>query len=879
MIRLGFIYQYNMAKEDYSARLYAAVETYYSYNPDTLMPMLMVALAVQGKLNVVTNHSDRSVSLCELNLKEIVRYDWVQLDRSLKSKVNEAIRNGHDTICVEGFIDDSLLGIYKIFHQYDTFTVDEEYHHRIGILYQHSRNQASERAHRHYATVCLAERLIKTPLDWLKANFLDVSNRMLVKSGLQPERPRLEVARALSALLEYDGKGRVYNPFAGCAIAAAAINAGANMHADGNVNDKLFAVARLLNYGMSGTYENFRQRDSEKWTDEGRFDYIVSTYRGYVNGQSAFDFCLSKCFDTLTSDGKFAGIIAPKDIFEKQSEEFKEALRRDWVETIVLLPFAEVAVLVNANKDKSLKSKILFYDLTHPLLRNRPIDYILKEDFYAEVLRVRDVRKKGFLRNLIVPEYGEREGFDIIRLGDLVKKLRRKTYSIENLSNNKRVLATIDRSQPYDKYSSPWMQGIKKEPQVTLFAPVYHLKNNSLIVNVKGELEPRLFDACGGAAYFDGAYAFELKDELSLDYGWFISELNEPYVLRQLHPYGMDRMLPESVTEEQILDLKLYWQRIPDEVDLNAMRSADKLATGYVIVAPTAEYTIHRFLGNGNFGYAYSALKYDKQTGEQYEVVLKELYPHDFFRRDGVRACQISEYDDSEVEDCRNRFIEESKIMRRLGMMEDSHIVPAHECFECEDTNTLYYEMPFYRDGSLKDLQESGFTFTEDMLINRVIKPICKALHVAHKEKVLHLDIKPENILVDDNGEAILIDFGVAKQYDNNDRLVDSGKFTSESVFSAPELKGGNMVKFGRQTDIYGLAASIYYLIARPNVPRPIMDFSDEDLCLREVMGNAGCSLGFMDAVVAGLQFSATSRPANALEFLRLFPGCESVIF
>ena len=81
MIRLGFIYQYNMTKEDYSARLYAAVETYYSYNPDTLMPMLMVALALQGKLNVVTNHSDRSVSLCELNLKEIVRYDWVQLDR------------------------------------------------------------------------------------------------------------------------------------------------------------------------------------------------------------------------------------------------------------------------------------------------------------------------------------------------------------------------------------------------------------------------------------------------------------------------------------------------------------------------------------------------------------------------------------------------------------------------------------------------------------------------------------------------------------------------------------------------------------------------------------------------------------------------------
>ena len=866
-----------MITQNLSLKLHTAVEAYYRYNPDTLMPLLMTALAVQGKLKVSMTHCDDAVAICELSLEEIAGYDWVKLDPALKARVNAALKDGCTTMSVVGIIDESLNDIYEIFHRYDTFTVDEEYHHRIGILYQHSSNLASEQAHRHYATVCLAEALIEVSAEWLKNHFLSVSNHMLVKSGLQPERPRLDVAYALRALLGYSGEGRVYNPFAGCAIAAAAINAGADMYADGNSNDKLFAVARLLNYGMGGTYENYGQRDSTQWTDAGKFEYIVSTYRGYVNGQSAFDFCLSKCFDTLTEDGKFAGIIAPKDIFENQSEVFKEALRRDWVETIVLLPFAEVAVLVNARKDRSLKSKIRFYDLTHPMLRNRPVGQLLEEEFYADILRVADVKKKGYLRSLVVPEFGEREGFEIIKLGDVVKKIRRKTYSLDNLSYRKRVLATIDRTQPYDKYSNPWMQGIVKEPQVSLFAPVCHLKKHSLIVNVKGELEPRLFDADYGSAFFEGAYAFEFKEDCEIDYYWLISELNEQYVLRQLHPYGMDRMLPELVTEDQILGLKLYKAVIRDEDDIEEARNADRLETGFVIDVPSAEYRIHRFLGHGNFGYAYSALKVNRNTGEQCEVVLKEFYPHDYYFRNGVRACLLINDYEALVNDCKARFVEEAKIMRKLGTTPNSHIVPAHECFECEETGTLYYEMPFYRNGSLKDLQGDGFTFTEDMLVNKVIKPICKALHVAHNEKVLHLDIKPENILVDADGEAALIDFCVAKQYDSAGDLVDSGVMKATSMFAPPELANGNMVKFGRQTDIYGLAASIYYLVAAPDVPHPILDFSDEDKDLRDMMDFMGCSQGFIDAVIAGLQFSATSRPANAQAFLRMFPGCEDV--
>lgn len=871
-----------MANSDFSLRLHDSVENYYQYNPDTLMPLLMLALAARDKIKSTTRHIEDALVLCEVSLNEIYRYDWVQLDPSLKKRVRNAISNGDTKISIVADIDDSLIDVYKIFHHYDTFTVNEEYHHRIGILYQHSSNRASDQAHRDYATICLAEEMINAPTEWLSDRFLIIANHMLVKSGLQPERPRLKVAYALCSLLNYDGKGRVYNPFAGCAIAAAALNAGNNMYADGNENDKLFAVARLLNYGIGGSNEHYIQHDSTKWTDAGRFEYVMSTYRGYINGQSAFDFCLSKCFDTLTDNGKFAGIIAPKDIFEKQSEVFKEALRRDWVETIALLPFGEVAVLVNAQKERAMKSRVRFFNLTHPMLRNRPIQSVLEDDDYADILRVSDVKKNGYLRKLIVPEFEEREGYEIVSLGTLVSKIQRKTYSLARTSEEERVLVTINRKMAYNMYEKVWMNGIKKSRISSLFAPAYHLTSDCLITNRHGRLEPRLFDADNGNAFFQDGYAFAICEEI--DHQWLLTQLNEPYVLRQLHPYGMDEMVPEEITEDQILSLRLY-REIEEDFDIDELNctvqedeSADKLPTGYELTGGKSVYTIHRFLGHGSFGYAYSALARNLATGEEKEVVLKEFYPFTDFHREGEDMKAVPNEDtrfDIGVE--RQKFCEEAEIMSKLGNTPDSHIVPAEELFVSDKTGTSYYVMPFYHTGSLEDLQNSGTQFTEEMLVSNVVKPLCKALHIAHRSKVLHLDIKPENILVDDNGEAVLTDFGVAKQYNNEGGIINREGVHGTSAFAAPEMRTrGAMVTFGSEPDIFALSATLYNLATECR-PQPIQYHSDDDQELRFFMQDKGLSERFIEAIVAGLQAAAPARPESAQAFLNLFPGCEDI--
>ena len=851
-----------------------AAEDYYQYNPDTLMPLLMLSLAVNNRLKVKPSAGKDETTFVSMDIGEVMGYDWVKLNDCLKKELKLLLADGNQKISVVGVIPDELKDIYETFNQYDNVTVVQEYHHRKGILKQHSSNWHSERAQRQYASILLAEHLVSISVEWLKDNFLTLANEILEKSGIQPPRPRIKVAQALCALLKVEAPGTVYNPFAGCGLAAAMIGAGIGLIVDGDTNDKLVAAARLLCYGTGNAEADIKKRDSCKWLDGRKADYVISTFLGYVDGKSAFDFCLGKCLEDFRDGGKFAGIAAPKDIFEIQSPEMLEALKRDWVDSIVLLPFGEVAVLVDAKKPAVRRKHVRFYNLTHPLLSNRPIGTILENEEYAEMLKVSDVRRKGFLKTVVLPEIKAKENCEIITLGDIFKKLPRKTWSLAHVPKEERVLAFIDSDTTYDQYQYPLMDGIEKKTVLSLFSPVYKLDSDCLIVNTKGNLEPRVFYANRGKAFFTGGFAFARKDyPEDIKYDWLIQELNEPYVQRQLHPYGLDKMVPEAMTEDQILAVKLSRPIAPDP-------DADKLKSGFQLMSDKTRYTIHKFLGHGNFGYTYSAESENLATGERKEVVLKEFYPYLNFHREGVKAV----LNDPEVSNCidieseKFKFKDEADIMHRLGLVEDSHIVPAYEFFRSEETDTLYYTMPFYSKGSLQDLQNSGFLFSEEMLIKHVVIPMCKALHLAHRNKVLHLDIKPENILVDEFGDAVLIDFGVAKQYDEDGQIINRLGSRCNGIFVPPELEAwGGMVKFGPQADIFGLAATLYYLATENEELHPIMDFSEQDVDIRAILDYYDMSAKFADALVSGMMYSAMSRPKDAQTFLNMFPGCEDI--
>lgn len=853
-----------------------AIETYYQYNPDTLMPLLMLALAAQGKLEITNEVKKAHTVFASIDIGEVMGYEWVRLNAKLKKRLKDEAAKGTRKIYSAGIVPVELESIYGTFHHYDTETVVQEYHHRKGILVNHSSNLSSDNALRQYATIFLTEELLLASADSLQRDFLFIANSLLEKSGIQPPRPRIQVARALCALLDYDGKGVVYNPFAGCAIAGAMIGAGKNLYADGDRNDKLLAAARLLCYGTGQKGFNIELRDSTKWVQGVKPDYVISTFLGYSGGKSAFDLCLSHCLDDFKGAGKFAGIAAPKSIFENQSPEMKEALRRDWVDSIVLLPFGEVAVLIDAAKPENRKKQVRFYNLTNPLMRRRPIHLIIGEDLYAEILRLSDVKKKGFLKALVVPEIDQEEGCELISLGDIFEKMPRKTWPITRVNERDNVLARIDRSTPYDEWGRIWMQGIEKDEIISLFAPAYKMDEDCLIVNSKGDLEPRLFDAAWGNAFFQDGYAFRRKSNADFfDYEWLIHELCSQTVSRQLHPYGKDDLIPEAFSEDQVLALKLNRPLAESKEDDDAN---DKLEPGMILLgSDNNEYTVHRFLGNGNFGYAYTAKSRNLTTGEDKEVVIKEFYPHYAYHREENRVVPNSEFDEMEYAEDRVKFKKEAEIMGILGNMPDSHIVPAIGFFECETTDTMYYVMPFYSAGSFDDFLMADERMTEPLAIQHIVIPLCKALNASQKHKILHLDIKPENVLIDENGDAALTDYGTAKVYDESGMITFRGGKTSGSPFAAPELVNGSMTKYDPRPDMFGIAGTIFSIVTG-EFPQAIVELDQEvEDCIRTELKNAQCGKQFTDAIVMGLQASMSLRPKNAQAFLNLFPGCEDI--
>ena len=84
-------------------------------------------------------------------------------------------------------------------------------------------------------------------------------------------------------------------------------------------------------------------------------------------------------------------------------------------------------------------------------------------------------------------------------------------------------------------------------------------------------------------------------------------------------------------------------------------------------------------------------------------------------------------------------------------------------------------------------------------------------------------------------------------------------------------------MKFGPQADIFGLAATLYYLATENEELHPIMDFSEQDVDIRAILDYYDMSAKFADALVSGMMYSAMSRPKDAQTFLNMFPGCEDI--
>src|SRR5215467_14049700 len=199
------------------------------------------------------------------------------------------------------------------------------------------------------------------------------------------------------------------------------------------------------------------------------------------------------------------------------------------------------------------------------------------------------------------------------------------------------------------------------------------------------------------------------------------------------------------------------------------------------------QYRIERLLGRGGMGAVYLA----HELALDRDVAIKVLPP------DQAGAPQL-----------RDRFKREARIAARLN---HPYIVPLHTFGEVD--GLVYFVMGFVTGESLASrLRREGRLEAEEA--RTLLVHMADALDYAHRQGVVHRDIKPDNILIDEaSGFPMLTDFGIAKATLGDTQLTTAGQFMGTPDYMSPEQVSGKY-EVGPASDLYSLGIVGYEMLS-----------------------------------------------------------------
>ncbi|MCD7765198.1 MAG: serine/threonine protein kinase [Lachnospiraceae bacterium] len=218
------------------------------------------------------------------------------------------------------------------------------------------------------------------------------------------------------------------------------------------------------------------------------------------------------------------------------------------------------------------------------------------------------------------------------------------------------------------------------------------------------------------------------------------------------------------------------------------------------------KYMVGRAIGAGGFGITYAAWDQNLET----KVAVKEFFPDGFVARDGSMTKTVTVLPRREsdfYQKGQERFVDEA---RRLAKFADlPGIVSVKDYFQ--ENNTAYIVMEYAEGQTLKAVlrqQPHGRMDTEIVLA--MMEPVMDSLEQVHQAGLIHRDISPDNLMVDDRGRVKLLDFGSARAF-----VADGQKSLSVMLKPGytPEEQYRSRGSQGPWTDVYALCATIYRAI------------------------------------------------------------------
>jgi eukaryotic-like serine/threonine-protein kinase len=228
-------------------------------------------------------------------------------------------------------------------------------------------------------------------------------------------------------------------------------------------------------------------------------------------------------------------------------------------------------------------------------------------------------------------------------------------------------------------------------------------------------------------------------------------------------------------------------------------------------------------IGRGGFGRVLSVL--DQHLGRT--IAVKELHPDALYeegdgRSTGYAAAKVT------------RFLREARVTARLI---HPNIVPVYELGERDD-GTLYYTMRLVKGATLKEALRGAAALGDRLKLLPHFVDVCQAIAFAHSRGVIHRDLKPDNVMLGEFGETLVLDWGLAKTIAEDPEAAEArgsapslplgtssaelsgpsdltvdGSFMGTPAYVSPEQAMGDLGAIDEKSDVWSLGALLYEIL------------------------------------------------------------------
>lgn len=274
-----------------------------------------------------------------------------------------------------------------------------------------------------------------------------------------------------------------------------------------------------------------------------------------------------------------------------------------------------------------------------------------------------------------------------------------------------------------------------------------------------------------------------------------------------------------------------------------------------------SDFEITGVLGEGGFGIVYLAFDHALQR----VVAIKEYMPGVLAARGADRSVEVrAERHQDTFNVGLKSFINEARF---LAQFDHPSLVKVYRYWE--ENQTAYTAMKYYEGRTVKEIVSGAPETVTEAWCRALVRQILDALEMLYTMNIVHRDVSPDNIIVQENGEAVLLDFGSARQI-IGDRTRGLTVILKPGYAPVEQYTGDASLEQGPYTDIYALSAVIYYAIVGEPPATSIARMVKDPLVPLSIRAPQGFGTAFLSAIDRGLSVLANERPQTIDAFRAL---------